>query len=332
LGPLRCMEFCAFSGPYASHFGKYISSQFSFMYYNTYTQDKKALKLLVLWVWTMDTVHQGMMLAYEYNLLILRFGDLGPIIKPYIDINVTVQSIFTILVSVPIQMFFVHRIYRLSDNKVILPIFLIACVTLETITGLLYTGWLLSAHSVTALLSQAVRSIGTTYVVVVAFVDLAIAVTMVFLLQSARVTGMSQTQKIITHLIIYSVNTGLWTALLAISTAVTMIFYSTSFVYVALGLPLSSLYANTLLANLNVRQHVRGMHPDIVELSLGGIPNTNNNGTTLNFMHRDGSTAGGTRTTELTRSAVIDIDGSQVTRSEIGSKGTALDAKLHTNV
>jgi len=270
----------------------------------------------------MDTVHQGMMMAYEYDLLIRRFGDIGPIAKPYIDVNVTIQLMLSVFVAVPIQIFFLYRIYRLSGNKTILPIFLITCVTLETITGLLFTGRTLATQSVTVALSPAMKSIATTYIVVTAFVDLAIAISMVFMLRSARIEGMSQTGRLMRNLIIYSVNTGLWTALVAISFAIVMVFYPATTVYVALSLPISCLYANTLLANLNVRQYIRGMgmHPDIViDLGPGTAPDTSGVvGDSLNFIRSDGLTSGNTTTFEMINSNVVKLGASIETGSGHG--------------
>jgi len=199
-----------------------------------------------------------------------------------------------------------------------------ACVALETITSLLYNGWLLSTQSVSFVLSPAARSLGTIFIAAAAFIDLAIAVSMVLLLRKGMIDGMTQTQKIVTHLIIYSVNTGLWTALLAISTAVTMIFFPTSFVYVALSFPMSSLYANTLLANLNVRHHVRGMFSDVVELSLGA--RTMNPTSAMDFGPQDDSIAVNTAGNEMFRSTVINLDG---TRGEtIGSNKRGLNDRI----
>ncbi|KAJ7156548.1 hypothetical protein C8R43DRAFT_998304 [Mycena crocata] len=302
-----------------------------FIYYNTYPKDRMSLKLLVLWIWVVNTVHQGMLLAYEYNLLIRRFGDIAPITKPYVDINVTTQAILNLLIAIPVQFFFLYRIYRLSGDKLIFPIFLTTCVTGETVTGLFYYGRLLATQNVAVAISRSFRSTGTAHQVITAFVDLAISLSMVYLLRSARVAAMSQARRMLAHLIIYSVNTGLWTALLAISSAVTIIFYPTSFVYVALSLPISSLYANTLLANLNVREHVRGMYRDVLELSLKAPgPKISGSATanSLKFMHTDPTTAKST-----VGSPTVNFDGSKITESEIDDiKGPCFKLNNEENV
>ncbi|KAF9029137.1 hypothetical protein BDZ89DRAFT_734283 [Hymenopellis radicata] len=257
----------------------------TFMYYNAYPKDPIRFKALVAWIWVMATVHEGLVLALEYDLLIVRFGDLAPLFE--INKEATIQGIFTILISIPTQFFFLHRIYKLSGNKaIILPVFLVLCIILQLVTGLLYFSWTLSTHDLTDILSGVKRRTGVVYIVSAAFIDLVIAGSMVYLLRSAKVEGMSQTRRMITKLIVLSVNTGLWTALLAVFCAMALIVYPTTFIFIGLYLPISSLYANTLLANLNVRQYVRGTH-DVLSLSvMVATPNTGvNTGTGDSSVH-----------------------------------------------
>jgi len=51
----------------------------------------------------MDTVHEGLLLAYEYKYLILKFGEIP---NTSVDVNATVQLILNTLLSVPVQLFF----------------------------------------------------------------------------------------------------------------------------------------------------------------------------------------------------------------------------------
>ncbi|KAJ7638513.1 hypothetical protein FB45DRAFT_903096 [Roridomyces roridus] len=254
----------------------------TFMYFNTYPDDPLALKVLVAWTWLSDTVHQGLILSLEYSTLITHFGDLAPIGE--INTEVILQGFFTIFVSVPVQFFFLHRIWRLSGNKVIIPLFLSACIVLETVSGLTYFQWALQPNATPAsILVGTKRATGIVYLITAASVDVIIAICMVYLLWSAKSHGLTQTRRMIARLIVYSVNTGIWTALLAVFCAMTMIAYPTTFVFIGLYMPISALYCNTLLANLNVRHHVRGATDDF---SLSGIPTT-----TIDFRRGTSDTA-----------------------------------------
>ncbi|KAJ7665706.1 hypothetical protein B0H17DRAFT_1210827 [Mycena rosella] len=237
----------------------------TFLYFNIYTEDATILKVLVAWTWLADTVHQGLILSLEYSTLIKHFGDLGPIFE--INKEVILQGFFTIAISVPVQLFFLHRIWRLSGDRAILPLFMVVCLVLETVTGITYFQWALrKSTKPTDLLSGTKRATGITYLITAASVDVIIAMSMVFLLRATKVHGMTQTRRMVSRLIVYSVNTGLWTALLAVFCAMTMIAYPETFVFIGLYMPISALYCNTLLANLNIRQYVRGTGHDVISL------------------------------------------------------------------
>ncbi|KAJ3768467.1 hypothetical protein FB446DRAFT_774936, partial [Lentinula raphanica] len=100
-------------------------------------------------------------------------------------------------------------------------------------TGLAYFGWLLSPNIQPTEAFSGVK-------------------------RKAQIFAMNQTQKLITRLIVYSVNTGLWTAILSVFCVVTIMKYPTTFIFIGLYMPIASLYCNTLLANLNVRHYLRG--------------------------------------------------------------------------
>ncbi|KAJ6618000.1 hypothetical protein B0H10DRAFT_1914071 [Mycena sp. CBHHK59/15] len=288
---------------------------------NRYPDDHWILKLLVIWTWLADTVHQGLILSLEYSTLVAHFGDLGPIFQ--INTEVILQGLFTIVVSVPIQLFFLHRIWRLSGNRIIVPLFLVACIVLETATGITYFQWALQKGTTpSAILVGTKRATGVTYLVTTASIDVIIAICMVFLLRAAKVHGLTQsailsfflsplvhkldfnrTRRMVTRLIVYSVNTGLWTALLAVFCAMTMIAYPTTFVFIGLYMPISALYCNTLLANLNIRQYVRGLQ-DVISLS--AVPTAT--ATTLDFRRQDNTN--NALPVEMTRSTRVDLDNS----------------------
>ncbi|KAJ7216769.1 hypothetical protein C8J57DRAFT_1396355 [Mycena rebaudengoi] len=190
----------------------------TFIYFNTYSNDPCIVKVLRL-SRIADTVHQGLLLSYEYSILITHFGDL----EPRFQVNTILRPV--ICISVPIQLFFLNRIWRLSGKKNIIPLFLVACILLEIV----YFQWALHKDVTT-----------TTILVGTKRLD----------------TSLTITKRLLTHLIVYSVNSGLWTALIAVFCVMTMIAYP------------QHIYIHTLLANLNIRQHIRGLRPDVIFLSV----------------------------------------------------------------
>ncbi|KAG6380571.1 hypothetical protein JVT61DRAFT_4934 [Boletus reticuloceps] len=92
-----------------------------------------------------------------------------------------------------------------------------------------------------------------------AAVDILIAMAMTFLLLRTRsMTGIADTAHILQRLTVFAVNTGIWTATFAVLAVVFLRLFPPSVLYFVLfGIPLSSLYCNTLLANLNARAYIR---------------------------------------------------------------------------
>uniref|UniRef100_A0A0W0ETN5 DUF6534 domain-containing protein n=1 Tax=Moniliophthora roreri TaxID=221103 RepID=A0A0W0ETN5_MONRR len=272
----------------------------TFMYFQTYAKDHWILKFLVIWIWVMDTVHQGLVISLEYITLIEHFGDPSPLFE--INKEVTLSILFTVFVSVPIQIFFVYRIYVLGGRNIILPFILCVCIVAETGDDL---DTCAPDALPTDLASGSVRDICLSYLVLAAAIDVAIAVAMVYLLRKTKIEGVSQTQRMVARLTMYSVHTGLWTALLSIFVAVTLVAYPTTFIFIALYVPISALYCNTLLANLNLRQHVRSGMKDVITLSMvGNGPSAYS--ATLAASHTERGTERGGFAVRMTTSTVID--------------------------
>jgi hypothetical protein len=86
--------------------------------------------------------------------------------------------------------------------------------------------------------------------------DSAIATSMVLLLRRQR-TGFEKTDGMINTLIVYSINTGAATSIVAIATAITFALEQFHFAVLALAPPLGALYTICLLANLHSRTAIR---------------------------------------------------------------------------
>ncbi|KAF9238081.1 hypothetical protein BU15DRAFT_62728 [Melanogaster broomeanus] len=94
---------------------------------------------------------------------------------------------------------------------------------------------------------------------ITAAVDIVIAIAMCTLLAMGRSGFSEKTDQLVLRLIVISLNTGLWTAILALLSIILLVSLpSTEVVYTGVYYPLGSLYCNTLLANLNVRPYLRG--------------------------------------------------------------------------
>ncbi|KAI9060945.1 hypothetical protein FKP32DRAFT_1730168 [Trametes sanguinea] len=128
-------------------------------------------------------------------------------------------GLFTSLVTLPTQLFFTLRIWRFSKNHWLVPLIFLPC-TLFQFAG--YIG--------------ALRGGPTAEII--------------FVIQV--------TDRLIYRLTAFAINTGVWTALCALFTIITLAAYPNIQIYVSLNLVICPLYCNTLLANLNARGYIRG--------------------------------------------------------------------------
>ncbi|KAJ2989890.1 hypothetical protein NUW54_g8643 [Trametes sanguinea] len=104
-----------------------------------------------------------------------------------------------------------------------------------------------------------------------ALVDIVIAAAMIYLLHTRRRSDLKVSNRILQRLIVLTGVTGSWTAIVALFEFIMMASYPRTLRYAYLEYPLSSLYVNAFLANLNAREFVR--KTDVIEFATS--PGTN---------------------------------------------------------
>ncbi|KIJ64820.1 hypothetical protein HYDPIDRAFT_28180 [Hydnomerulius pinastri MD-312] len=249
----------------------------SFIYYVQYPKDKLYVKLLVAVLLVLDTAHKFLLCAGSkytdlvvmdvalrstgvvWNTLVQNYGDFLNLLV--IHPPILLASSVTTLVSVIVQSYFVYRVWFLSRGpfKWIFPCVLTPFVVAQPIITWYYTAkaWNAPVFEISSdpvLMKLTNASNGTA-----AAVDIVIAIAMCTLLAMGRTGFNKKTDRMLLRLMIISLNSGLWTAVLALlSTVLLVALPSTEIVYAGVYYPLCTLYCNTLLANLNVRSYLRG--------------------------------------------------------------------------
>ncbi|KAI9574192.1 hypothetical protein HD554DRAFT_2165700 [Boletus coccyginus] len=103
------------------------------------------------------------------------------------------------------------------------------------------------------------QAILTSTFALAAAVDVLIAIAMTFLLlRQQAANGFASTTHILQRLVMFAVNTGIWTATFAVLALILLRAFPSTLLTAVFGYPQSSLYCNTLLANLNARAYIRG--------------------------------------------------------------------------
>ncbi|KAK7042609.1 hypothetical protein R3P38DRAFT_2891405 [Favolaschia claudopus] len=240
--------------------------------YIVHHQAKDALwiKLLVAWLWFMDTAHT-VVVARGFWVLVYKVHDPFILSQEYLY-----AGVFTGLVAFPTQLFFTYRVWRLSNKLIPVAIVLVLAAAYQLGATIAFTAICLE-HGPTAEIIFQIEKLPMSMWGVGAAEDVLISAALMWMLWRSREDRVffRSTDQMLSRLSVLVVNTGLWTALVALFVIITMVVWPTVQIYVSLYFVLCPLYCNTLLANLNAREYVRG--DDFYAPQSTPWPNSSNN-------------------------------------------------------
>ncbi|KAJ7216321.1 hypothetical protein GGX14DRAFT_441161 [Mycena pura] len=250
---------------------------YSFMY----TKDPLKLRLLVRHHHGMaiDTANQVLVLKSVWPALILHWGQVEILAKS--EGTLYVHHVWVAaIVGLGVQSYYVWRIYVLSRRRLIFPCLLMILVAWQiTYYFLVFGKVTVSAGKQSEQLTAVAISLRASG----AGVDVLIAAAMVYLLLRPRNRHMfDRTQTLVYRLLVLSVNTGAWTAVLAIFDFVCIWAFPTFFTFTVFELPICSLYLSTLLVNLNARKFLTDVDGTV---NLSDISISGNSGRQLPAIH-----------------------------------------------
>ncbi|KAF8342242.1 uncharacterized protein EI90DRAFT_3032586 [Cantharellus anzutake] len=119
---------------------------------------------------------------------------------------------------------------------------------------------------------QQKRSLAESWLLMEAICDVTLAVSMTILLRRQR-TGFQQTDNILNKLIVYSINTGTVTSVIAIVMCITFAIHGFGSDLLVLGIPLGAVYNFTMLTNLHYRAQLRQYVGPVNKGNTGTGPN-----------------------------------------------------------
>jgi len=226
----------------------------SFVYLKLYsTSDATHTKSIVGVVWSLDTLHTGFVCASVWYYLIQSFGDTESIdfIPWSLAITIAITAVLTFLV----HCFFVHRIYKLSNNKwhfaapiAVLALFRLAaaCVTTSEMIRLkTFSGY--AAHF---------KWVFTLGLALSSVVDIGITGILCYKLRSSRTSSSSMNQ-ILDSLVIYTFENGSLTSAATVVSMICWLLMPHNRIFLGIHFVISKLYANSLLATLLTRNRIR---------------------------------------------------------------------------
>ncbi|KIK64104.1 hypothetical protein GYMLUDRAFT_431980 [Collybiopsis luxurians FD-317 M1] len=223
-------------------------------YYYMHQKDRWPLRFLVGAVMICDTIHQAFIAHTVYSYLVTNFGNqpnLGNTVWSLLA-EVLVNGFTTVLV----QSFLAYRVWQLSNGNIWISAPALLLVAAEFICVFIFSVIGLSRVHTFAELAELLTGLSITVNVLAAAGDTYIAGLLTLLLHSSR-TGFSRSNSIINKLIIFAVNTGALTSLCAIASMLSILLAPNTFIYISFFFCMGRLYANSLLATLNVRTILR---------------------------------------------------------------------------
>ncbi|KAK0448774.1 hypothetical protein EV421DRAFT_1485385 [Armillaria borealis] len=230
-----------------------------FLYFFSTQKDSCYIRLLVTWLWSMDTVHQGLLISGVYKAI----RDNATASTDHISLEYLIQILFTVLVTTPAQGFFAYRIWMFSNKSKLIISFLAPAILFQLIGGIIFMVMNLPATDKLQFTTSTSKGIAIAYFIDGAVVDLFIAITMcIFLWRRYLNIGNAtkETRSMIYRLTLFSINTGTWPAIIAIITLVMLMAYPTYYLYAGLYFFLSPVYCNTVLASINARPYIQNVN------------------------------------------------------------------------
>jgi len=246
----------------------------AYQYFTKYSEDALWLKISVIILCLLDTIHLCFSVHMIYFYLIDKFGEADAVYE--IVWSIKGLSIVQVMLIWLVQALYLARIWKLSSKMIVstriktsVLVGIIVTVIVAFGIGVLFIVEISGQKrglSIASFRWEILLAFGVTIVI-----DLGIAGFMSFLLYKSQ-TGIKRTDSTLFTLIQYVISTGLLTSVAALIYVLLFVIKPDSFLYLAQEFSMTRLYANSFLAMMNARGSLRDTlsQPIDVEFNLGG--------------------------------------------------------------
>lgn len=293
----------------------------TYLYYVYYPKDTNGLKVLVAFIWVLDTLHVSLMCHALYYYLVSSFGDPN-------NLGTGVWSLFSSLglnlcMAVLVQTYFAFRISHLTRSGVRwwLTSFIMVFVVAHFAFGL-ETVILMFIKKDFSALSQITLYAATPFAITAVLSDVLIAASLCVLLHGNR-SPIIETNALVNTLIVYAINRCLLTSVVAVAEVIAFAISPGSLWFIAIDFVIGKLYANSLLASLNSRSALRGRNHTHNEGTSFRVNTINLTGLqSSSDMDSTGGTQSKTTTSTISaRARVKSVPGGDIDQLETGNLG-----------
>ncbi|KAF9035049.1 hypothetical protein BDZ89DRAFT_498523 [Hymenopellis radicata] len=227
------------------------------IFFKTFPKDALRHKILVGILWALNLAHDACIWAGLWNYIVQNYRvdntNQFDLIPAPIPISVYLTSICTFSA----HCFCAHRIFRLCDPHrrwwLVLPILVLAVARMTSSFGTASQMIILGSFQAVKDRYSWMFSLGLALSSVI---DILITATFLKLFISNRSKCVSF-EPVIDSLILYSIETGAVTCVTTISVLICWLSLNESLVFLGLHFTIAKLYANSVLATLNMRHELR---------------------------------------------------------------------------
>jgi len=233
----------------AAVFSGIVTAQ-TFSYFKNYTEDAKGIKVLVGVVWFLDFCHTIFVATSLWDHLIAHFGS--PERIDFIPWSLALTIAFTAILTFLVHLFFIYRIFKLSDRNYFLAIPLTALASARLCFACLTTAKLITLRSLKRFVELYTFSF-TSGLSLSSLIDILVTGLLCYLLFTKHKEN-SSLNGVLDKLMLYTFENGSLTCAATVSSLVCWLTnHRTSLVFMGLHFVISKFYANSLLATLNTR-------------------------------------------------------------------------------
>ncbi|KAJ6478236.1 hypothetical protein C8R45DRAFT_1101626 [Mycena sanguinolenta] len=242
------------------------------LYFMMYEKDPPQLKLMILFLIAIDTANEILVLKSVWPALILHWGRVDVLGKSEGTVELIHHVWVAAIVAAAVQSYYTWRIYKFSGRRCFIPCLLIPLI-LWQLVGLGPYNFLAFGHAAVSAGKQTrqLTAVAISLRATGAATDILIAGAMIHLLNQSRTQiPIMRVERLLSRIIILSINSGAWTAMLAALDFIFIVAFPVDFTFCIFELPLCSLYLSTLLLNLNARKFINPVQT-LTSIDLGEI-------------------------------------------------------------
>jgi len=247
----------------AAVFSGIVTAQ-TFSYFRNYPKDAKEIKLLVGVVWLLDFSHTIFVSTSLWDHLIAHFGNVERI--DYIPWSLAMTIAFTAILTFPVHLFFIYRIFTLSNHNYFLAFPLTILASARLCFACLTTAKLITLRSLKRFVELYTWSF-TSGLALSSLIDVLVTGLLCYLLLTHKQN--SSLNGVLDKLMLYTFENGSVTCAAAFTSLVCWLTNHTNLIFMGLHFVISKLYANSLLASLNTRKALQATsHPSSGNLTV----------------------------------------------------------------